>query len=51
MASKTKIYIVVEFVDGGELFDRIVRVVLWIYLICKPLVSISYGKIMNCADC
>lgn len=25
MASKTKIYIVIEFVDGGELFDKIVR--------------------------
>ncbi|XP_034709036.1 CBL-interacting serine/threonine-protein kinase 9 isoform X1 [Vitis riparia] len=25
MASKTKIYIVVEFVDGGELFDRIAK--------------------------
>lgn len=24
MASKTKIYIVLEFVDGGELFDEIV---------------------------
>lgn len=24
MASKTKIYIVLEFVDGGELFDKIV---------------------------
>lgn len=26
MASKTKIYIVLEFVDGGELFDKIVRI-------------------------
>lgn len=25
MASKRKIYIVLEFVDGGELFDKIVR--------------------------
>lgn len=25
MASKTKIYIVLEFVTGGELFDKIVR--------------------------
>ncbi|GAB2224086.1 hypothetical protein Droror1_Dr00004833 [Drosera rotundifolia] len=25
MASKTKIYIVLEFVDGGELFDKIVK--------------------------
>lgn len=25
MASKTKIYIVLEFIDGGELFDKIVR--------------------------
>lgn len=25
MASKTKIYIILEFVDGGELFDKIVR--------------------------
>jgi hypothetical protein len=25
MASKTKIYMVLEFVDGGELFDKIVR--------------------------
>lgn len=24
MASKTKIYIVLEYVDGGELFDKIV---------------------------
>ena len=24
MASKTKIYIVLEYVDGGELFDEIV---------------------------
>lgn len=51
MASKTKIYIVVEFVDGGELFDRIVRLVLWTYLICKPLVSIPCSKIMKCGDC
>jgi hypothetical protein len=29
MASKTKIYIVLEFVTGGELFDKIVR---WICL-------------------
>lgn len=28
MASKTKIYIVLEFVTGGELFDKIVR--LWL---------------------
>lgn len=25
MASKTKIYIVLELVNGGELFDKIVR--------------------------
>ena len=25
LASKTKIYMVLEFVTGGELFDRIVR--------------------------
>ena len=25
MASKTKVYIVLEFVTGGELFDKIVR--------------------------
>jgi hypothetical protein len=25
MASKTKIYMVLDFVDGGELFDKIVR--------------------------
>lgn len=25
MASKTKIYMVLEFADGGELFDKIVR--------------------------
>lgn len=25
MASRTKIYMVLEFVDGGELFDKIVR--------------------------
>ncbi|KAJ6686367.1 NON-SPECIFIC SERINE/THREONINE PROTEIN KINASE [Salix purpurea] len=25
MASKTKIYVVIEFVDGGELFDKIAR--------------------------
>ena len=28
MASKTKIYIVLEFVTGGELFDKIVRMLL-----------------------
>uniref|UniRef100_A0A2P2M065 Protein kinase domain-containing protein n=1 Tax=Rhizophora mucronata TaxID=61149 RepID=A0A2P2M065_RHIMU len=27
MASKTKIYIVLEFVTGGELFDKIVRLI------------------------
>lgn len=27
MASKTKIYLVLEFVTGGELFDKIVCVV------------------------
>jgi len=25
MASKSKIYMVLDFVDGGELFDKIVR--------------------------
>jgi serine/threonine protein kinase len=25
MASKTKIYMVLEFAEGGELFDKIVR--------------------------
>lgn len=25
MASRSKIYMVLEFVDGGELFDKIVR--------------------------
>jgi hypothetical protein len=29
MASKTKIYIVLEFVTGGELFDKIVS--LWFF--------------------
>lgn len=29
MASKTKIYIVLEYVDGGELFDKIVRFLLF----------------------
>ena len=33
MASKTKIYIVLEFVTGGELFDKIVRYSDWFYLI------------------
>jgi len=27
MASKTKIYIVLELVDGGELFDKIVSLI------------------------
>jgi hypothetical protein len=30
MASKTKIYMVLDFVDGGELFDKIVS----LYLFC-----------------
>lgn len=33
MASKTKIYIVLEFVDGGELFDKVVRDFLYQILI------------------
>lgn len=32
MASKTKIYIVLEYVDGGELFDKIVRTLLILFL-------------------
>jgi hypothetical protein len=38
MASKTKIYMVLDFVDGGELFDKIVRLpnfvcyMLWLLL-------------------
>jgi hypothetical protein len=33
-ASKTKIYMVLEYVNGGELFDKIVRV---LPLDCKPV--------------
>ena len=50
MASKTKIYIVLEYVTGGELFDKIVstlsvstqpsfvpdRVILWVVYGCQP---------------
>lgn len=28
LASRTKIYIILEFVTGGELFDKIVRLLL-----------------------
>ena len=34
MASKTKIYIVLELVTGGELFDKIVRQLLLQFLRC-----------------
>ncbi|MBA0620685.1 hypothetical protein Godav_006380 [Gossypium davidsonii] len=33
MASKTKIYIVIEYVGGGELFDKIVSILSLIYSI------------------
>lgn len=35
MGSKTKVFIVLEFVTGGELFDKIVSVE--IYIIFPPL--------------
>lgn len=45
MASKTKIYIVLEFVTGGELFDKIVR--LWFHWFaaasCLLLINSSIG--------
>ena len=35
LASKTKIYMVLEYVNGGELFDKIVSTVLHITLQCS----------------
>lgn len=32
LASKTKIYMVLEFVNGGELFDKIVREICFLYI-------------------
>lgn len=40
MASKTKIYIVLEFVTGGELFDKIVRQAFTTVFVC----SLEYNK-------
>lgn len=42
-ASKTKIYMVLEFVNGGELFDKIVShqnyIVRTVYFACKTSAS------------
>jgi hypothetical protein len=54
MASRTKIYMVLEFVDGGELFDKIVRLsnsvchivtllLLYIALTCRGLSFLDPG--------
>lgn len=52
MASKTKIYIVLEYVDGGELFDQIVSNYFEIFFFFISLVfffnerfGISYFKL------
>jgi hypothetical protein len=43
MASKSKIYMVLEFVDGGELFDEIVRL--------KHFFFASYSHSLDCGCC
>lgn len=46
MASKTKIYIVLELVTGGELFDKIVRN-LCLLLECKSASGIKSQLCIN----
>lgn len=41
LASQTKIYIILEFVMGGELYDKIVRIFM---LICYEIYRGSAGK-------
>lgn len=45
MASKTKIYIVMELVTGGELFDKIVR-----YYSNPQLFTFNIGYHMSCTN-
>lgn len=42
MASKTKIYIVLEYVTGGELFDKIVSALCTYYTNLLNLTFVSY---------
>ena len=42
MASKSKIYIILEFVGGGELFDRIVR---FFFFFLRVILGLYYAFI------
>jgi hypothetical protein len=44
MASKTKIYIVLEYVTGGELFDKIVSALCTYYTNLLNLTFVSYSS-------
>lgn len=44
LSSREKIYIVLEFVSGGELFDEIVRVLMIVFFI----VFLKFGSSLLC---
>jgi hypothetical protein len=51
MASKTKIYIVLEFVTGGELFDKIVRTWLLLHLLMVTYLIYCYKLYTERKEC
>jgi serine/threonine protein kinase len=47
MASKSKIYMVLEYVDGGELFDKIVRPMNFLCQISRFLFLFMYKLLLH----